>query len=137
MSLYAVGWLGDHVPCGGETPFACIYRLWDAYRPELIISDVTAGFHNCELCHGEDQWYPDGKLGPVVHWGGRRLRLYGHGHLLIRYHERVYLFPALILHYILDHGYKPPDVFIEAVCQGEFLGTNDLEWVEDETSQRE
>ena len=137
LSLFAVGWLGDRIPSKGVTPSECISRLWYAYKPEQILSDGTAGFHNCELCHGDHEWYPDGKVGPVIRWGGQQLRLYGHGHLLLRFGQSVNVIPALILHYILDHGYKPPDVFIEAVCQGEFLGTNDLEWVEDETSQRE
>jgi hypothetical protein len=43
----------------------------------------------------------------------------------------VYISPVLILHYILDHGYRPPDEFIEAVGQGEFLRPSDLVWVED------
>jgi hypothetical protein len=136
LVLCAVGWLGDAVPSEGETSLECITRLWDSYKPELILSDGSAGFHNCELCHGEDEWYPDGDAGPIVRWRGRRLRVYGHGHFLIRYNETVYLSPALILHYILDHGYKPPDAFIEAVCQGEFLALNDLKWIDDETSHR-
>jgi len=38
--------------------------------------------------------------------------------------------PALILHYILDHHYKPPQVFIQAVIQGVFLEESDLIFVE-------
>jgi hypothetical protein len=37
--------------------------------------------------------------------------------------------PVLILHYILDHGYKPPDDFIEAVIAGKCLSMDDLEFV--------
>jgi hypothetical protein len=38
--------------------------------------------------------------------------------------------PALILHYILDHEYKPPEEFIQAVEQGRFLRPDDLEFSE-------
>jgi hypothetical protein len=37
---------------------------------------------------------------------------------------------VLILHYILDHSYRPPDAFVETVMQGEFLKPSDLVWVE-------
>ena len=134
LVLCAVGWLGDFVPSEGKIPSECISQLWDAYKSKLVISDGTAGFHNCELCHGENEWYPDGDAGPIVKWRSRRLRIFGHGHFLIRDNELVYLSPVLILHYILDHGYKPPDVFIEAVRQGEFLAPSDLIWKKDDAS---
>jgi len=130
LVLCAVGWLGDTVPSEGLTSSECISRLWDAYQSKFIISDGTAGFHNCELCHGENEWYPDGKVGPIIRWRANQLRIFGHGHFLIRNHEIVYLSPVLILHYILDHGYKPPDAFIEAVREGEFLAPDDLIWIE-------
>jgi hypothetical protein len=38
--------------------------------------------------------------------------------------------PALILHYILDHHYRPPDEFIEAVIVGSFLTSAELVFVE-------
>jgi hypothetical protein len=115
LVLCAVGWLGDSIPSRGPTPSECVFRLWDAYKSKLVISDGTAGFHNCELCHGEDEWYPGGKVGPIINGRGQQLRIYRHGHFLIRFKETVYLSPVLILHYIFDHRYKPPDAFIEAV----------------------
>ena len=132
LVLCAVGWLGDYIPGGGKTPSQCISQLWDAYKSKLVISDGTKGFHNCERCQGDNEWYPGGKVSPIIRWRGQRLRIYGHGHFLIRFNEIVYLSPVLILHYILDHGYKPPNAFIEAVRQGEFLASTDLKWIEDE-----
>ena len=134
LALYTVGWIGDFVPSTGHTPFECISRLFSAYKSKFVISDGTAGWHNCELCHKETDWYPDGEVGPIINWQGEQLRIYGHGHFLIRFHKNVYLSPAMILHYILDHSYKPPDVFIEATCKGQFLSLNDLIWVENLTS---
>ena len=134
LVLCAVGWLGDSVPSEGKTPSECISQLWDAYKSKLVISDGLAGFHNCELCDGENEWYPSGDAGPIIRWRGQPLRIRGHGHFLIRINEIVFLSPVLILHYILDHGYKPPDAFIEAVRQGEFLAPNDLIWNDNEAS---
>lgn len=134
LVLCAVGWLGDYIPSEGKTPSKCISRLWDAYKSKFVISDGTAGWHNCELCQSENEWYPGGEVGPIIKWQGKRLRIYGHGHFLIRFNGTVYLSPALILHYVQDHGYKPPEVFIEAVRRGEFLALNDLIWIEDQAS---
>lgn len=131
LVLCAVGWLGDFVPNEGKTPSECVSRLWDAYKSETVVSDGTAGWHNCELCHEEKDWYPGGQVGPIIKWRGRKQRVKGHGHFLIRTGEIVFLSPVLILHYILDHAYKPPEDFIEAVKQGEFLAPGDLIWVED------
>jgi hypothetical protein len=35
--------------------------------------------------------------------------------------------PALLPHYIIDHHYHPPQIFIDAVINGKFLTTDDLE----------
>jgi hypothetical protein len=34
--------------------------------------------------------------------------------------------PALLPHYILDHGYRPPDEFLDAVAKGRILTEEDL-----------
>ena len=129
LELCAVGWLGDDIQSRGETSPRCIELLWKAYESKLTFSDGTAGWHDCEICQGEDEWYPGGKVGPVLNWNSQQLRVYGHGHFLIQYQDTVYLAPVLILHYILDHGYKPPDVFIDAVEKGRFMTTTDLKWM--------
>ena len=126
LTLLAVGWLGwpgKHVT--GSTPDRCIARLFDSYERRLIFSDGTMGWHACTLCPGsksEDR--------PVVSWKGREQSLYGHGHHLVQDGSNVYMCPALILHYIIDHRYKPPGEFTKAVEHGRFLQANDLVFVE-------
>ncbi len=132
MYLLAVGWLGKEVPTTGVLPSECIEGLWEAFEARLVVHDGTAGWHNCELCEGEDEWYPDGKVGPVVEWRGERHRVRGYGHFLVRWEDRVYIAPVLILHYILDHDYRPPEIFCTAVMEGRFLGPDDLDWVGEE-----
>ena len=129
-TLLAIGWLGDSVTSKGPVEDEVVDALLQAYESNAIFSDGTAGWHDCELCPGPEAWYSDGKVGPVIIWRGRRVRLYGHGHYLLRQGSVVYIAPALILHYILDHGYQPPEEFIIAAASGEFLRPDHLRWEE-------
>ena len=130
FELFAVGWLDNSVPTRGKVHAECLDALFEAFIAGRIFTDGTSGFHNCELCSGENEWYPNGQVGPVIQWRGEFLRVKGHGHYLLSYDDRVYISPALLLHYILDHEYKPPDEFILAAREGEFLVQTDLNWIE-------
>ncbi len=125
-TVYAVGWLGDHVTSIGEVSASCIDKLFLAYEQNLVFSDQTDGSHVCEICLGHEPFCLERHVEPIVAWKGRELALWGHGHYLIRYEQAVYMAPALLLHYILDHQYKPPDQFVKAVIEGRFLTADDL-----------
>ena len=127
-TLLAVGWLGSPVKSKGSVPEDVVDALFEAYETKAIFSDGTAGWHDCELCPGPEAWYSDGQVGPVIFWRDRQVRLYGHGHHLLRHGTITYMVPALILHYILDHGYRPPQEFLEATTAGEFLRPEHLTW---------
>ena len=88
------------------------------------------GWHDCEMCSQREESEECEDVGPVVCWQGRELGLYGHGHHLVRLGNAVYMCPALILHYIIAHNYKPPDEFVKAVIEGQFLAPDDLEFAE-------
>jgi hypothetical protein len=103
-----------------------------AYASGHVLADATLGWHDCEICGNEDQSGPAREIGPVIHWRGRDLQLYGHGHYLVRSENVVYMVPALVLHYMLAHHYRPPDEFVEAVIVGSFLTSKDLVFIEDE-----
>ncbi len=126
VTLRAVGWLGDRVDCIGDVSDSCIDRLFVAYERSLKVSGEYRGFHACEVCSGELQHNPGGHVGPIVVWKERELSLIGDGHYLIRFERTVYMAPALLLHYILDHQYRPPDEFEKAVIEGRFLTADDL-----------
>jgi hypothetical protein len=127
-TLVAVGWLGNSVTSKGSVEKDVLDALLEAYESNAVFSDGTAGWHDCELCPGPEAWYSDGKIGPLICWRGRQIRLYGHGHHLLRHGSIVYMVPALILHYILDHNYRPPEEFLKAVTNGEFLRPDHLRW---------
>lgn len=124
LALVAVGWLGSEVPSVGETPLQCIDRLVEARDKGFLIDDFSRGWHDCEIC---PRVSPFGPVNPV-RWRGRVLDLRGHGHFLVlaraRFWQRqvVYVFPELILHYIIAHRYQPPGEFVRAVQFGQFLG---------------
>ena len=103
-------------------------QLLAAYEAKAIFPDGTAGWHDCEICPGPEASYPDGEVGPIIRRRGRRIRLYGHGHYLLRDGDFTYMAPALILHYILDHAYCPPQAFLDATTTGVFLRPQDLLW---------
>jgi hypothetical protein len=126
--LVAVGWLGNSVNSSGSVEDDVVDALLEAYVSKAVFSDGTAGWHDCELCPGPEAWYSEGQVGPVIRWRGAQVRLYGHGHHLLKHGSIIYIAPALILHYILDHGYRPPQEFLEATTAGHFLGPDDLTW---------
>jgi hypothetical protein len=131
LRLVAVGWLGKSHASPGSVPDECIDRLFEAYASGLVIGDPTRGAHTCELCFPENPKTIDGAAvmiadEPVVEWRGKTLRLYGHGQHVVRFKDVLYSCPALILHYILGHGYRPPAEFLDAVRQGAFLSRRDL-----------
>jgi hypothetical protein len=116
LTIRAVGWLERPGFTTGTVPKGCIGPLVDALRGG-IFSDGYRGYHTCTLC---------GKSWPEITWKRRRIGLQGHGHYLVQRDQIVYMAPALLLHYILDHGYRPPDEFLDAVLKGRFLTEEDL-----------
>ena len=115
--LYAVGWIEEDDFTTGTVPEECMELLLAEY-PAKIISDGTRGWHTCTLCGVEL---------PKVEWKGKTIDVKGYGHYLVRYENAVYMAPALLPHYILDHHHLPPQAFIDAVMNGQFLTTDDLE----------
>ena len=56
----------------------------------------TRGFHTCDFCKGQDKPH-----------GSAEIRVFGD--------DRVYAAPELVYHYVMAHGYRPPEEFIAAV----------------------
>lgn len=59
------------------------------------------GFHVCEYCHNE-------------HSSGDVTLAFANGHS--------WVMPDMILHYVADHDYLPPDDFIEDILHGQLTG---------------
>lgn len=119
--VLAVGWLGEEVPTSGEVPDAVIERLIDAHH-HAKFSDGTMGCHECELCPEPPMVDGMGKI-PDTPWRGQPtgVLMSTHGYHLVQDDQHTFAAPAMIPHYILAHGYRPPDAFLEAVLHGRIL----------------
>lgn len=95
-NVRAVGWLeADHPFTRGVVPaeFLVTLKLHVAKAHQI---SFFMGYHNCSLC-------------PKNHEQA------GIDNLLIPTADLLCVAPELIVHYIADHGYRPPDEFIAAV----------------------
>ena|SRR5215471_6427489 len=128
LRLLAVGWIDgpDPFPTGASDP-EVVSRLLGLGR-ECLIDEGTAGWHCCYYC-GEDEFddeeHPDYGSREGI-WLSRPACPFGKGHHLVRFGDAVYMCPALLPHYVVVHGYRPPDVFVRAVLEGRFLADSDL-----------
>ena len=117
LRLYAVGWLERPGFVTGHVPDVCVEALVAAHATK-IVSDGTRGIHTCTLC---------GEILPQLQWRDQTIQLQGHGHYLIQMDKTVYIAPELLLHYIREHSYCPPQEFLRGTIHGAFLGVDDLE----------
>ncbi len=88
-----VGWLGTSVPATGRINSDTLRKLeWAADNRN--IDQGWLGEHECEICNSH----------------------YDRGEILICDEEKNYVAPHMILHYIKDHSYLPPQEFLDAVA---------------------
>jgi len=104
-----IGWLdGEHPYTQGTSPDGFVDRLWDFCR-EFV--DQTRGAHLCELC-SEPTFGVRMLRGDEELWfGTAEIRVFG-------LDGTTYAAPNLIYHYVVDHGYLPPEAFVRAVLEG-------------------
>jgi len=106
----AIGWLHPKHPYPqGEVPEDFLTRLKEhMVRWELSSRDLWwylfRGGHDCEFC---GQGYSHINVG--IPWNGL-----------------LYVVPELVIHYIEDHGYSPPQEFISAVLAAPLPGTQEF-----------
>ena len=126
QQLFAIGWLERTIPTKDDTPSRCISRLIEAFGTGLYFNDLTLGVHKCGFCSDEPCLQISGHPSPNVVWNSKKLWIKGYGHFLVRKLEKIYMAPILIIHYIVAHAYRPPDLFLDAVSNGKFLHRSDL-----------
>ena len=107
----AIGWLSaSQAFAQGEVPAAFVARLRDFVRlardsSQALHFGAFRGMHNCELCRRERDARNFGvPAGPLL-----------------------YIAPAMVLHYVEQHGYCPPTEFIDAVMVSPLPGTPEYE----------
>lgn len=106
-----IGWLEKgHSFNKGNVSGEFMEKLWKYLRYPV---QVCRGFHSCDLCKKQIQTVP------VVEFKGQKRKV---GYYEIRVWGKdgnMYAAPSLIFHYILQHGYQPPQEFIDAVTDSE------------------
>jgi hypothetical protein len=113
----AVGWLGHGHPFPtGAAPEGFVERLGRLCRDERRAT--MRGFHVCDLgghpTPSSDR-EPDVPLPIHADVDGASLML-GSAEVRVVAVDGTWLTaPTLVLHYVTDHGYLPPDAFVEAV----------------------
>ena len=106
-----VGWLGS----GEDFPTGAVEAVLLAKIAWLCCFETVnqmRGIHSCELC---DVGGWDREAYIVV--PGEGLRLLGTNEIRVVGSDGVrYAAPSLVLHYLVDHNYRPPTEFLDAVA---------------------
>lgn len=110
----AIGWLDHKHPFSEGSSSRELVEKLATYIQSARAPGVFAGFHRCELCN-YDTWatpFSQPKSSdPLVTGQGLGTR-----NLFIPNGEgQLYVIPSLALHYIIDHGYRPPEEFLSAL----------------------
>jgi hypothetical protein len=116
LRLRAVGWIERPGFPIGKVPKEFVDAVVGALG-RAPFHDGYRGIHPCMLC---------GEEFIEVRWRRKKIALTGYGHYLVRSGRIVYMAPSLLLHYVLDHSYRPPHQFIKAAMTGVFLTVDDL-----------
>ena len=105
-------WLDTDYPFPtGHTPPELVARLaWLCVNTKVV---QTRGFHICNLCPPPA---PDTFGTHFVRYGDKK-HLLGSAEIRVRSAQAVYASPTLILHYVADHAYRPPDEFAAGLAR--------------------
>jgi hypothetical protein len=121
-----VGWLDRSVPfSSGSVPQQFVHLLGRWFSVARV--NQMRGIHECNLCR-EKQW-PLLPLheNPSVRFADKTFFL-GNWEMWIPASDgRVFASPALIIHYVEVHGYRPPEEFIAAVLNESAMRNWDAE----------
>ncbi len=118
-----IGWLENgHEYPKGEVDEQTLFNLRKLIVTARSAQIYSMDFHDCDFCETQ----PDLDLCPQIIFKGEEWSL-GNSVMWLPSPTSSGIFyaaPDLIYHYIVDHGYRPPDAFLEAVNCYDF----DLNW---------
>ena len=103
-----IGWLDKRYEFPtGPTPKEVLDFLLESCMNPV---NITRGLHPCFFC-AKDAF-------PIsIEYQAKAITV-GHAEILIRGNdEQVYFSPNMIVHYIKEHSYKPPECYIKAVLE--------------------
>jgi hypothetical protein len=118
--LIAVGWLEESYPY----PQGAIGdELFERLVEVMALSFWSApgyfmGFHECSLCpHGE-------RVQQTFSFRGRRFGM-GSVNLFLPGETALFVAPSLVIHYVRDHSYRPPEAFCQALRNCPTVGSKE------------
>ena len=115
LPVMFIGWLSKSESfIEGETSQEFRAKLHEFCLDENIVF-LMRGFHSCEFC--TLSWIEWGRQHPKYGKNAECMGI-GNGEIRIMGENRLYAAPALIYHYVVEHNYKPPKEFIEAILTG-------------------
>jgi hypothetical protein len=111
-SVVLVGWLEKAIPFStGATDEVFLQKLLKLYRQR---TNQTRGYHLCPFC-------AKAEVGIPLEVGGQQIKL-GSAEIHVKGSDGLtFVAPDLIYHYIVVHGYRPSNEFVEAVCRSPSL----------------
>ncbi|GAA0473437.1 hypothetical protein Aca07nite_56790 [Actinoplanes capillaceus] len=114
-TVLSVGWLdASHEHRTGPTPEDFRSALLRQCTKEKYRVAQTRGFHRCNLppCDKSEFWPPItvATAKGEIPLGSAEIRVEAKDGV-------VFAAPNLIYHYVIEHGYQPPDDFVEALCR--------------------
>lgn len=102
---FNVGWLDDkHEFTKGEPPLGFVEKL-EQYKHHTAM--LTKGFHMCQFCSDDV---------PKKSYSSNEIRV-------VSSEGKLYASPTMIIHYVKEHNYLPPQEFIDAVMNGPYPGS--------------
>jgi hypothetical protein len=117
-----IGWLDVTQPyVQGDTSQVFRDRLFEFCLDKYVVH-IARGFQECQFCGlSSEPWFEENefKYGENAHWMS-----IGDGEIRVLGSSAIYSAPALIYHYVVEHHYKPPQEFIEAVLTGPTPGSD-------------
>jgi len=111
LEIFNVGWLDE----GNEFRVGKASRGFQTALQELCEYPIVLhrGLHCCCYCYGKAG--REKRQGKPIARGNGQIRVLGAN-------GRWYAAPTLVYHYVVDHGYLPPEEFIDAVLNGLAVG---------------
>jgi len=101
----AVGWLGDRPYPTGQVSDGSVKKLIEVYTDSPFRRELCyRGMHPCPFCGAMAM--TETPFGPI-HIGA--------GNILLPSQDQLFYAPSTVIHYILEHDYLPPAVFMAAL----------------------
>lgn len=105
----SVGWLAAKQPyTQGDVSVAFTDHLWVLCRNSVL---HMLGYHKCPFCSNS-------AFGVLEQNGSEELRLGSAEIRVLGKNKIIYAAPDLIYHYVVEHHYRPPNEFVQAVLEG-------------------